>query len=83
MHISKGSYPVKRSPLVSASHSRSAVEEQQDLLTELPADEAEIDKSVIPDSDDSHLEKCLFNRILATDIESPNSCSNCLAEGDL
>ena len=72
---------LERSSLVSETLNRLAVEEQQDLLTELPAKEVEIDKSVIPDSDDSQFRKCLFNRILETDIESPDSCSNCSAEG--
>ena len=77
-----------RTPLVSESHSRLTIEKQtsihSDLLNELSAEEAETDKSVIPDSDDSQFEKCLLNRIpeVEQDIESPNSCSNCLAEGN-
>ena len=73
---------LERLPLVSEPHSRLAVEEQQDLLHQLSAEELEIDKSVISDSDDSQFRKCLFNRIPETDIESQNSCSNCIAEGD-
>ena len=70
-------------PLVSESHSRLTIERQtniqSDLLNELAAEEAETDKSVNSDSDDSQFEKCLFNRIPDSeqDIESPNSCSNC------
>ena len=37
---------------------------------------------MIPDIDDSQFRYCLVNRILEPDIESQNSCSNCLAEGD-
>ena len=70
---------LERSPLVSEPHSRLAVEKQQDPLNELSAEEAEIDKSVISDSDDSQFRKCLFNRIPETDIKSQSSCSNCLA----
>ena len=73
---------LERSPLVSEPHSRLAVEKQQDLLNELSAEEAEIDKSVISDSYDSQLRKCLFNRIPETDVEPQSSCSNCQAEGD-
>ena len=77
-----------RTPLVSESHSRLTIVRQtniqSDLLNELAAEEAETDKSVNPDSDDSQFEKCLFNRIPDSeqDIESPNSCSNCVAEGN-
>ena len=57
--------------LVSESHSRLAIEEQQDLQNELSAEEAEIDKSVITaDSDDSQFRKCLFNRISERGIET-------------
>ena len=46
-----------RTPLVSESHSRLTIERQSniqsDLLNELAAEEAETDKSVNPDSDDS------------------------------
>ena len=73
---------LEHSPLVSEPHSCLAVEEQHYLLNKLSAEEAEIDKSVISDSDDSQFRKCLFNQIPETDIESQNSCSNCLAEGD-
>ena len=55
---------------------------QSDILNELAAEGAETDKIVNPDSDDSQFVKCLFNRIPEQDIESPNSCSNCLAEGN-
>ena len=62
---------LERSPLISESHSRLAIEEQQDLLNELSAEEAEIDKSVITaDSDDSQFRKCLFNRIPERGIET-------------
>ena len=71
-----------RSPLVSEPHSRLDIGEQYDLLNELSAEEIETDKSVISDSDDSQFRKSLFNRIPETDIESQNSCSNCLAQGD-
>ena len=77
-----------RTPLVSESHSRLTIERQSniqsDLLNELAAEEAETDKSVNPDSDDSQFNKCLFNRIPDSkqDIESQNSCANCLAEGN-
>ena len=58
-------------PLVSEYHSRLTIEKQtsiqSDLLNELSAEEAEADKSVIPDSDDSQFEKCLLNRI--TEVE--------------
>ena len=66
-----------RTPLVSESHSRLTIEGQtkiqSDLLNELAAEEAETDKSVNPDSDDSQFETCLFNRIPDSekDIESP------------
>ena len=74
----------EESPLVSESHSRLTIEKQtnihSDLLNELAAEEAETDKSVNPDCDDSQFEKCLFNRIPEPDIESPNSCSNCLKQ---
>ena len=73
---------LEHSPLVSEPHSRLAIEEQQDLLNKLSVEEAEIDNSVISHSDDSQLRKCLFSRIPETDIESQNSFSNCLAEGD-
>ena len=45
---------------------------QSDILNELAAEEAETDKSVNPDSDDSQFEKCLFNQIPGSeqDIES-------------
>ena len=56
---------LERSPLVTETSSVLAVEQQtniqSDLLNELTAEEAEIDKSVIPDSDDSQFGKCLFN----------------------
>ena len=77
-----------RTPLVSECHSCLTIERQtniqSDLLNKLAAEEAETDKSVNPDSDDSQFKKCLFNRIPDNkqDIESPNSCSNCLAEGN-
>ena len=63
-------------PLVSESHSCLTIEKQtniqSDLLNKLAAEEAETDKSVNPDSDDSQFKKCLFNRIPELDIESPN-----------
>ena len=77
-----------RTPLVSESHSRLTIERQtniqSDILNELVAEEAETDKSVNPDSDDSQFEKCLFNQIPDSeqDIESLESCANCLAEGN-
>ena len=77
-----------RTPLVSESHSRLTIERQtnmqSDILNELAAEEAETDKSVNPDSDDSQFEKCLFNQIPDSEqnIESPESCANCLAEGN-
>ena len=77
-----------RTPLISVSHSRLTIERQtniqSDILNELAAEEAETDKSVNPDSDDSQFEKCLFNQIPDSeqDIESPESCANCLAEGN-
>ena len=78
-----------RTPLVSESHSRLTIERQTNIqsdifVNELAAEEAETDKSVNPDSDDSQFEKCLFNQIPDSeqDIESPESCANCLAEGN-
>ena len=77
-----------RTPLVSESHSRLTIERQtniqSDILNELAAEEAETDKSVNPDSDDSQFEKCLFNQIPDSeqDIESLESCANCLPEGN-
>ena len=52
---------LERSPLLSESHDHLAIEEQQDLLNELTAEETKIDKSVIPDSEDSQFRKCLFS----------------------
>ena len=66
---------MERSPLVSEPESRLAVVEQQDLLNKLPAEEAEIDTSVIPDSDGSQFRKCLFSRIPDTDKENENPIS--------